>query len=267
MLIDSHAHLGHNRFSDDLPEVVARAAEAGVLQCVAPATDLANTQQLLDIHKRFPNVLPTAGIHPCDVDSVSPTSFAWVDELRELAARPAIAAIGEIGLDFYHPAPEGFTNDAWREHQLNCLHAQLDLAVELSLNTIIHTRESHDEMLAVIRSYTGRLRSVFHCFTGNADQARELIDLGHLVSFTGIVTFKNSPVIQATARDLPDGTFMFETDSPYLAPVPHRGQRCEPAYVAHTAGFVAALRDTSLEAVAAVTSATARNFFRGLGVA
>lgn len=265
MWIDTHAHLGHLRFSSDLAEVIARAHEASVGSFVAPAVDLTNSRHLLALHEQFPVLHPAAGIHPCDVDTVSTSDFEWVEELAALAANPSVAAVGEIGLDFFHPPPEGFTPESWRTQQDRVLKAQLDLAAALGLNVIIHTRESHDAMLDVIRSYTGRLRAVFHCFTGNVVQARELIDLGHLVSFTGIVTFKNSPVIQATARALKAGEFMLETDSPYLAPIPHRGKRCEPAFVADTGRFIAALRESSPEALAQETSQTAADFFKGLG--
>lgn len=264
MLIDTHAHLGHQRFAGDLAEVIDRAHAAGVQAFIAPAVDIANTRHLLALHQNHPTLHPAAGIHPCDVDSVSASDFLWLDEIRELAAHPAVTAIGEIGLDFFHAPPEGFTRESWRTQQNRVLHAQLDLASALGLNVIVHTRESHDEMVDVIRHYTGRVRAVFHCFTGTADQARELLGLGHLVSFTGIVTFKNSPIIQNTARELPADGFMLETDAPYLAPVPHRGQRCEPAYVADTARFVSQLRGMDLETLAAVTTATAEGFFRHL---
>lgn len=267
MWIDTHAHLGHQRFASDLAEVIDRAHVAGVSGFVAPAVDITNSKHLLALHQQHPTLRPTAGIHPCDVDSVSAEDFGWMEELTVLASHPAVAAVGEIGLDYFHPPPEGFTHEGWRVQQDRVLKAQLDLAATLGLNAIIHTRESHDAMLEVIRGYTGRLRAVFHCFTGTEAQARELIDLGHLVSFTGIVTFKNSPVIQATAKALRTGEFMLETDSPYLAPVPHRGKRCEPAYVADTGRFVAALRETSDAELALETSKTAAAFFRGLSAA
>ena len=181
-----------------------------------------------------------------------------------MAARPEVVAIGELGLDFFHPPPEGYTHETWSVQQHRVVTPQLDLAAELGMNVIVHTRNSHAEMLAVIRPYTGRLRAVFHCFTGTADEAAELADLGHLVSFTGNVTYKKAPIIQDTAQKVPAGTFMLETDSPFLAPEPHRGKRCEPAFVADTARFVASLRGESLESLAAHTSATARSFFRGL---
>ncbi len=260
MLIDTHAHLDHRQFTNDLPDVLTRARAVGVTTWVAPATSIDSARALAVLAAQHEGLHPCAGIHPCDADSVS--GEAWIEELRALAQAPNVAAIGEIGLDYYHKAPEGFEDAAWRAHQAMVLRAQLELAVELKLNAIIHTRESHDDLITQISPFTGRLRAVFHCFTGNEEQARQLIDMGHLVSFTGIVTFKNSPIIQATAKALPAGSFMLETDSPYLAPIPNRGKRCEPAFVADTASFVAELRGESFDELAAHTSQTARGFFR-----
>jgi TatD DNase family protein len=143
------------------------------------------------------------------------------------------------------------------------LRLQLDLAAELSLNVVLHNRESWDDLVAQVMPYSGRLRGVFHCYTGTLEQAQPLLEAGHLISFTGIVTFKNPGPAGETAREVPDGSYMLETDAPYLAPVPHRGQRCEPAYVADTARAVAAMRGQSAEEVARVTTATALKFFRG----
>ena len=262
MLIDSHCHINHRQLRSDLPEVMARAMAAQVTQLVAPATDLASCRDLLDLAQVYPQIHPAMGIHPCDTDSVS--GEAWIDDLRALAKTPGVAAIGEIGLDYFHAPPEGFDLASWKQHQAQVLRLQLDLAVELGLNVILHARESHDDLVAAIQPYKGRLRGVFHCFTGTPKQALELIGMCHLVSFTGIVTFKNSPIIQATAMAVPSDAFMVETDSPYLAPVPHRGKRCEPAFVADTARFIALLRGVSVEEIAASTSGTARGFFRGL---
>jgi TatD DNase family protein len=195
------------------------------------------------------------------VDSVS--GDAWISELRELAQHPKVAAIGEIGLDYFHAPPEGFDLAGWKAHQAHCLRLQLDLAAELSLNVVLHNRESWDDLIAQVMPYSGRLRGVFHCYTGTLEQAQPLLEAGHLISFTGIVTFKNPGPAGETARVVPDGSYMLETDAPYLAPVPHRGQRCESAYVADTARAVAAMRGQSAEEVAQVTTETAMKFFRG----
>ena len=262
MLFDTHCHLANSRLSSDLPAVLERAKAAGVSSIVVPATTLEDARQVLAIHEEHSWVLPAVGIHPCDADSVPNETSGWISQLEALAARPCVAAIGEIGLDFFHPPPEGFTSDAWSVQQHQVAHAQLDLACALGLNAIIHTRNSHDEMLKVIKPYTGRLRAVFHCFCGSEDQAKELIDLGHLVSFTGNVTFPNAPIIQRTAASLPDGTFMLETDAPFLAPVPQRGKRNEPAFVRHVAEIIAKLRGMDVPELAASTTNAAKQFFR-----
>ena len=262
MLTDTHTHLGSRQFDADLPAVLQRARAAGVTRMIAPAVDLENTRKLIAIAENEPDVRLAAGIHPCDVDSVS--GDAWIDELHTLAQHPKVAAIGEIGLDYFHAPPDGWTQENWRSHQHTCLRAQLDLAVELGLNVILHNRESWDDLCAIVMPYSGRLRGVFHCYTGTLDQARPLLDAGHLISFTGIATFKNAGIIAETARDVPAGHFMLETDAPYLAPVPHRGKRCEPAHVADTARHLATLRGISLEELAETTTRTAVGFFKGL---
>jgi TatD DNase family protein len=261
MFFDTHTHLGSHKFDSDLPDILARARAAGVSRMLVPATDLVNARKCLAIAEREPDVRVAVGIHPCDVDSVSGSD--WITELRELAQHPKVAAIGEIGLDYFHAPPEGFDLAGWKAHQAHCLKLQLDLAAELGLNVVLHNRESWDDLVAQVMPFSGRLRGVFHCYTGTLEQAQPLLATGHLISFTGIVTFKNPGPAGETARMVADGQYMLETDAPYLAPVPHRGQRCEPAYVADTARAVAAMRGQSAEEVARVTSETALRFFRG----
>lgn len=261
MFFDTHTHLGSHKFDSDLPQILERARAAGVTRMMAPATDLPNARKLLALAENEPDVRVAVGIHPCDVDSVS--GEAWINELRELAQHPKVAAIGEIGLDYFHAPPEGFDLPAWKAHQALCLRLQLDLAVELGLNVVLHNRESWDDLTALVLPYSGKLRGVFHCYTGTLADAQPLLDQGHLISFTGIVTFKNPGPAGETVRVVPSGHYMLETDAPYLAPVPFRGQRCEPAYVADTARAVAAMRGVSVETVAEETTATALRFFRG----
>lgn len=260
MLTDSHTHLGSRQFEADLSDVLKRARESGVSRMIAPAVDLENTRKLISIAEAESDVFLAAGVHPCDVDTLS--GEAWVAELRDLARHPKVRAIGETGLDYFHQPPAGCTVEAWRAHQHGCLRAHMEVAAELGLSVILHNRDSWDDLVALVMPYTGRVRCVFHCFTGTLDQALPLIEAGHLISFTGIVTFKNAGVIAETARDVPSGRFMLETDAPYLAPVPHRGRRCEPAFVADTARHVAALRGMSYEALAAETTQTAAAFFQ-----
>lgn len=261
MFFDTHTHLGSRQFDADLPAVIERARAAGVTRMVAPAVDLENARKLLAIAEHEPDIRVAVGIHPCDADTVSGTS--WIAELRELAKHPKVCAIGEIGLDYFHAPPEGWTAETWRAHQAAVLNAQLELAAEIGLNVILHNRESWDDLTAQVLTFSGRLRGVFHCFTGTLEQAAPLLERGHLISFTGIVSFKNAGVIAETARLVSPGQFMLETDAPYLAPVPYRGKRCEPAYVADTARAVATLRGVPVEQIAEITTRTALAFFRG----
>jgi TatD DNase family protein len=260
MLTDSHAHLASKQFENDLPDIIARACDAGVAQIVCIGTTLEDAPRVLAIAESHEGVFATVGIHPCDADTVQDASF--VDALRNFARHPKVVGIGEIGLDYYHQPPDGFTLDEWKKHQAFVLDRQLELAADMGLNVVLHNRESFEDLVAQVLPWSGRLRGVFHCFTGTAEQALPLVEKGHLVSFTGIVTFKNGLVTQDCARAMPDHGFMLETDCPYLAPMPHRGKRNEPAYVRLTAEFVAGLRGVSLDTLAEQTSATARDFFR-----
>jgi len=170
--------------------------------------------------------------------------------------------VGEIGLDYHH-LPEGpEAIEANKKLQARLFREQLALSVELGLNAVIHQRDSWDDTLAILKEFTGKVRGVFHCFGGTLEQAQEVIALGHLVSFTGIVTFKNARQVQATAQNMPFDQFMVETDCPYLAPVPDRGKRCEPAHTRKVAEQIAQLRGVSVEEIGKRTTETARGFFR-----
>jgi TatD DNase family protein len=210
-----------------------------------------------------------------------------ITPLRELAQSTRVVAIGETGLD-YHSLPSGelanerktqvfvkalqssteeeieadIHDGAYKSKQASLFEQQLDLAAELGLNVVIHQRDAWDDTLEIIRPYTGKLRGVFHCFGGTRAQADEVLALGHLVSFTGIVTFKNGVGVREIAAELSLGDFMVETDCPYLAPVPFRGKRCEPAHTRIVAESIAAARGISLEEVAMATTRTAEGFFR-----
>lgn len=260
MLTDSHAHLASKQFVNEVPDLVARAREAGVSRIICIGTTLEDAKQVLEIADTYDEVFATVGIHPCDADTVTDAKFT--EELRTLASHPKVVGIGEIGLDYYHKPPEGFSDLQWKQHQAFVLEQQLALAADLGLNVVLHNRESFDDLVAQVLPWSDRLRGVFHCFTGGPEQALPLIEKGHLVSFTGIVTFKNGQVIQDCARAVPAHGFMLETDCPYLAPMPYRGKRNEPGYVAKTAEFVASLRGVSLEELAKSTSANAEAFFR-----
>lgn len=264
MLTDSHCHLASHRFPAlEVPALLARARAAGVGRLVTLATSLDDLAANLTIADD-PMVHACIGIHPCDVP------HAPDDALRQLAAftaDPRVCALGETGLDYYHPAPDGWDEQALRDRQQAFLRQHFELAAACGLNLAIHTRDqsghaSFEDALAIYRDYHTTVRAVFHCFSGPWESARRVVELGGLVAFGGVATFKNARKVQATARSCPPGSFMVETDAPYLAPEPHRGTRNEPAFVRDTAEFLAALRAETLDEFTRHTEQTASEFFR-----
>lgn len=284
VLTDTHAHLDFPEFDGQLDAVFARACEAGVGRIITIGIDRESCHKALAIAEKHDHVFAAVGLHPCSV--MDPGAMEFLDELPALARHPKVVAIGETGMDYHHlPSRQqagkkeeavfnallagtaesteaGIADGAMRTAQAEAFKAQLDLAVELGRNVIIHQRDAWVDTLDILRPYTGKLRAVFHCFGGSPDDAAEVASMGHLVSFTGIVTFKNAALVQATVKSVAADGYMVETDCPYLAPVPFRGKTCEPAYVRHTAEKIAALRGEALEKVAADTERTASSFFR-----
>jgi len=259
MLIDTHAHLDYPDYDPDRSEVIARATDAGVTEIISIGTRIDSSTRAVELAENFPNIWATVGIHPGEADNAPDDA---VELLRALAQSKRVVAIGEIGLDYHHLPENPAEIAALKERQARLFCEQLDLTAELGLNAVIHQRDSWDDTLAILRGYTGRVRGVFHCFGGTLEQAREVLALGHLVSFTGIVTFKNARQVQATAQDIDAAGFMVETDCPYLAPTPDRGKRCEPAHTRRVAEQIAQLRGVSVDEIGAHTTQTAREFFR-----
>ena len=284
MLTDTHAHLDFPEFAGQLDAVITRAREAGVHRIITIGIDRESCRKSIAIAEKHDNVYAVVGLHPCNV--LDEGAMDFLEELPALARHPKVVAIGETGLDYHHlPSRElagrkeesvftalqsgtaeslqaGIADGAMKSAQAEAFKAQLDLAVELGLNVVIHQREAWDDTLEILRPYTGKLRGVFHCFGGPPEAAAEIAAMGHLVSFTGIVTFKNAMLLQQTAKSVPSDGYMVETDCPYLAPVPFRGQTCEPAHVKFTAEKIAELRGEPLEKVAAETGRTANSFFK-----
>ena len=264
MLTDSHCHLASHRFSpEEIPDLLARARAAEVTRMVTLATCLEDLQANLTLAEN-PAVHACIGIHPCDVHHAPDDAAA---QLATFAGDPRVCAIGETGLDYYHPAPDGWGEEDFRERQRRFLREHFELAAAAKLNVVIHTRDregdaSFEDALAIYRGYQNSTRAVFHCFIGPWENARRVLDLGGLVSFGGVTTFKTANEVRETALRCPAGHFMIETDSPYLAPEPHRGKRNEPSFVRMTAERLAALRGESLEALALHTETTATDFFR-----
>jgi TatD DNase family protein len=252
----------------------------GVTRVVTIGTGLESSARAVALAHAHEGVFAVVGIHPSHAHEASPE---FPDALRMLAADKRVVAIGETGLDFHRlpgtgdqgPLPVlsalgagtsmgdhvAVLQGAVKAAQEEVFRAHLELAVELGLNVVIHQRDAWVDTLRVLRDYDGRVRGVFHCFGGTAEQALEVISLGHSVSFTGIVTFKNAAQVRATAAAVPPGSYMVETDCPYLAPTPHRGGRCEPAHTRLVAEAIARERGISVEEVGAETEKTAEGFF------
>jgi len=261
---DTHAHLDFPDFAPDLDAVIARAAEAGIEKIVCIGTDFDSSRGAIRIAEAHANVFAAVGWHPSHVTEAPADIRA---ELRQLAAHPKVVAIGETGLDYYRlPSKKagGTAEDdqGYKVRQGVLFEQQLEVAAEFGLNVVVHQRDCLEEAIAQFTPYAGRVRSVFHCFANDAAQMRRIIDLGSLVSFTGILTFKNGQNIRDTLAATPMGSFMFETDCPYLAPVPFRGKRCEPAYVKHVAETAATVKNCTLEELSQATCQAAERFFQ-----
>ena len=255
MLIDTHCHLDDEYFPEGPDETLARARSAGVtgFVCVGVGS-LLQTQAALALAARRPDVWATVGVHPHDAASCDAALEA---ELARLAAAPRVVAIGEIGLDFHY-------DHSPRAQQEQVFRRFIQLARELKKPIVVHTRTAPEETLQILAEENARdVGGLIHCFSENKPFAARALDLGFDLSFSGIVTFKRALDIQEVAAWAPADRILVETDSPYLAPIPLRGKRCEPAYVLHTARFVAGLRGIPLEELAQQTSQNAQ---RLLGV-
>ena len=254
MLIDSHAHIQGSEFAADLHDVIERANGAGVekIVVVGGAGELSSNEAAIAVARSFSGLFATVGMHPHDAKGVSEEDFR---RLKDLTADPKVVAVGETGLDFYY-------NHSPRQIQIELFCRFIHMARETGLPLVVHNREAQREVVELLRREgKGDLRGVVHCFTGNYEAAREILDMGFYLSFTGIITFKNADSLRDVVRKLPLNRVLVETDSPYLAPVPHRGKRNEPAHVRFVAQTIAAVRGISLEEVAEATSNNARSLF------
>ena len=259
---DTHAHLDYPEYAKDFPEVIARAQAAGILKMISIGTSLESSARAVQLAEKFPAIYAAVGWHPSEAleapDDLRPT-------LRELAKHPKVVAIGETGLDYYRlpSAQNGTAEDdaTYKKRQAEIFHQQLEVAAELGLNAIIHQRASFDDTLAQLRPFAGKVRGVFHCFGESVERLKSILKIGSLVSYTGIVTFKNGQNIRDAVAATPLDKLMLETDCPYLAPVPNRGRRCEPAFVKEISETVAQVKRCSLDELSAATCRTALDFF------
>jgi len=259
---DTHAHLDYPDYEKDFSEVVARAQTAGITRIISIGTKLSSSERAVRLAEQFPMIYAAVGWHPSDVleapEDIRPA-------LRELARHPKVVAIGETGLDYYRlPSANGGSaeDDArYKQRQAEIFRQQLEVAAESGLNCIIHQRASFDDTLAQLKPFAGKVRGVFHCFGESVERLKQILEIGSLVSYTGIVTFKNGQNIRDAVAATPLGQFMLETDCPYLAPVPHRGKRCEPAFVKEISETIAQVKMVSLDDLSAATCRTAKEFF------
>jgi TatD DNase family protein len=282
---DTHAHLDYPDFAPDLPQVIERARTAGIVKIISIGTDLESSRRAIQLADRFACVYAVVGWHPSDA-SRAPADFR--PELRELARHPKVVALGETGLD-YHRLPSSRKNEPgeaasasdpangsastnassaedanYKTKQSELFRQHLEVAAELGLNCVIHQRDSLEDTLAQLQPFADRVRGVFHCFANDAAAMKRIVALNSLVSFTGIATFKNAQSVRDVIAATPIDRFMLETDCPYLAPVPYRGKRCEPAYVKEISEVAALAKGCSLEELSAATRRTAEQFFRDL---
>ncbi len=250
-VFDSHCHLTDGRFDDDRAAVVARAMQAGVTRIVTIASDLADAHAAADLARAHDGIWSTAGVHPHEVASARDSDLEGVRELA--VSRPEVVAIGESGLDFFH-------EHSPRELQRKWFEDQLELAHELDLPLVIHSREAEADTRATIRNASSSTRMVLHCFTGSMDLLEVGLESGCYVSFSGIISFANFDA-HGVVKTVPRDRILVETDSPYLAPVPHRGKRNEPAHVAAVVEALAGIRGESVPAMAESTAANAVRFY------
>lgn len=258
MLIDSHCHLDFEALSADIDGVMARAAAVGVTGMVTISTRVENFSTYAGIAERFPNVWFSVGTHPHNADQ---ELHIQTDDLVRLSAHPRCIAIGEAGLDYFY-------DNAPREAQATGLRRHIAAARQTGLPLVIHSRAADEDMANILEeeSRAGAFPFVLHCFTAGKELAERALALGGYISFSGIVTFKNAQEIQDVAKLVPGDRYIVETDSPYLAPIPHRGQSNEPSFVRHTAEKVAELRGISLEQLGAETSANFARLFSKSGL-
>jgi len=260
---DTHAHLDYPDYAPDLTDAIERARAAGITKIISIGTDLESSARAVKLAERFDGVFAAVGWHPSNAHE-APDDIR--EPLRALAKHPKVVAIGETGLDYHHLPGEkpGHPADAdthYKEKQAAIFQQQMEIAAELGLNCVIHQRTSFDDTIAQMKPFMGRLRGVFHCFGESVERLRQVFAIGSLVSFTGIVTFKNAQNVRDAVAAASPGQFMLETDCPYLAPVPYRGKRCEPAYVKEISETVAQVKGCSLDELSAATCKTAKEFF------
>ena len=252
MLIDSHCHIDDARYDADREAMIRRAQAEGVGHFVAIGCDLDTSRAAVALAQKHSFISATVGVHPHEVKLIE---GGWYDELRTLAKSGRVVAYGEIGLDYhYDHSPRDVQRTRFRE--------QVRLACELKLPIVIHTREAQEDTIAILKEEkAGDVGGVFHCFSGDAWLAKDALDLGFYLSFSGVITFQNATMLRDIVKTVPLDRILVETDAPYLTPVPHRGKRNEPAYVRHVADKIAELHGLTTQQVEDATSQNTKRLF------
>ena len=260
---DTHAHLDYKDFAGDFPQILERAAAAGITRMISIGTDLESSRRAIALAEAHDCIYAVAGWHPNDAmdapDDIRPA-------LREFAQHPKVVALGETGLDYYRlPSTKGGTpaeDEPFKRKQAAIFQQHLEVAAETGLNCVIHQRGNcFADTLALMEPLADRVRGQFHCFAGTVAEMQRVLELNSIVSFTGIATFKNGQNVRDVIAATPLGKFMLETDCPFLAPIPYRGKRCEPAYVKEISETVMQVKNCSPEDLSRATCATAHEFF------
>jgi TatD DNase family protein len=260
MLVDSHCHLDFPDFAEELDAVVARARQAGVGRMVTICTHVSRFDRIRAIAERFEDVLCTVGVHPHQ--AAEEIEGATIERLVELSNHPKVIGLGETGLDyFYDNSPRDVQQESFRRH--------IRAGLETGLPIVIHTREADADTMRVVKEETAGqpVKGLLHCFSSGRQLAEEALEYGFYISLSGIVTFKKSEELRAIVKDVPMDRLLVETDAPYLAPLPYRGKRNEPAYVAHTAACVAGVKGVDPAELARQTTANFHRLFERAGPA
>lgn len=250
MLFDTHAHYYDRAFDADRDEVLSALPGSGVGLVLCPGCDLPTSREAIALAERYPHVYAAAGIHPEDALNLPEN---WLTELERLTRHPKVKAIGEIGLDYYW-------KEVPRDLQKEVFRAQLTLAAQLNLPVIVHDREAHGDCLAIVQDFP-QVRGVFHCYSGSAEDAKQLIKWGWHLSFTGTITFKNARKAPEVIQAVPLERLMVETDAPYMAPTPYRGKRCDSRYVYRMAETIAEIKGLPVEEVVRITTENGKRLF------
>ena len=251
MLFDTHAHYDAEQFDADRDALLASMPSLGVGYIVNPGCDLPSSRAALELAEKYSFLYAAVGYHP---ENCAPYEESHIAELCQMAKHPKVKAIGEIGLDYYWP------ENPPKELQEKVFRAQMALAEELSLPVIIHEREAHADALAMVKEFP-KVKGVFHCYSGSAEFAREILSCGYMISFTGVVTFKNARRAAEAVSVIPLERLMIETDAPYMAPVPHRGKRNQSDYTYFMAQKIAEIKGLTTEEVIAATTENGKRFF------